>query len=118
MLRRIKTLTNHKAIETLEKLYVLAQFKLVDLANPLLDLLSPLKAQTKELVSLVMFSSTKAAVLRWARSFHYLTKHIHSQHPHQLYSEVGMFVGISHGFQTGGGLKISVWTRFFGSTSC
>lgn len=63
MSRRVKSLPNHKSVEAQEKLLVSAQFKVMDVASPLLDLLGQLKARQSDSGVEAMMSSAKAAVL-------------------------------------------------------
>lgn len=63
MSRRVKNLPNHKSVEAQEKLLVSAQFKVMDVASPLLDLLGQLKARQSDSGVEAMMSSAKAAVL-------------------------------------------------------
>ena len=74
MSRRVKALPNHKAVETQEKLLVSAQFKIMDIASPLLDLLSQLRARPNDPGVETMISSAKAAVIHWARAYHHITQ--------------------------------------------
>lgn len=74
MARRVKSLANHKTIELQEKILVSTQFKVMDVASPLLDLLCQLRSRSDDPNMAPMISSAKAALLQWARAFNHLTK--------------------------------------------
>jgi len=70
---RIKRSASRKAIEAEEKQWLAMQFKIMDIATPLINLLCQ-TAELEDHVSLPLVTAAKGALNQWARAFHHATR--------------------------------------------
>lgn len=73
VVRRMKSKTARKAVESAEKTWLTVQFKIMDIASPLLYLHRSLVEEHEDPEGPIM-KATEAALFQWARAFHHVSR--------------------------------------------
>lgn len=73
MARKLKDQKNRKTVEAAEKIWLSAQFKVMDIAPPLLNLVDSLQKLPGE-ADVKLLDAASAALFQWARAFNHITR--------------------------------------------